>query len=226
MPEQMVETRSWKAVRGLVEGGRYRVCNEQSETIEHLVAGCKVLANSEYLSGHNRALMILAVEWEKEYDLIGMDMVWYKERWEQETVLENGKAELVWDFEFHLQKTTTVRRPDIIFEEKGEKHIWICENACPRQHNLETKWAEKLTKYRQLAFEMRERRPGYMVMVIPVVIGALSGGIKKTISELSRLIMKRDVVLRTVSEIQKTILIDREYIIRKVMLGLVQGDED
>ena len=73
---------------------------------------------------------------------------------------------------------------------------------------------------------MRERRPGYMVTVIPVVIGALDGGIEKTISELSRLITKRDVVLRTVSEMQKTILMDSESIIRKVMSRLVQGDED
>ena len=98
--------------------------------------------------------------------------------------------------------------------------------ACPQQHNLETKPAEKLTKYQQLAFEMRERRPGYMVMVIPVVIGVLGGGIKKTISELSRLITKRDVVLRTVSEMQKTILMDSESIIGKVMSRLVQGDKD
>ena len=98
--------------------------------------------------------------------------------------------------------------------------------ACPQQHNLETKRAEKLTKYRQLAFEMRERRPGYMVTVIPIVIGAFGSGIKKTISGLLRLITKRDVVLRTVSEMQKTILMDSEIRIRKVMSGLVQGDED
>ena len=73
---------------------------------------------------------------------------------------------------------------------------------------------------------MRERHPGCMVTVIPVVIGALGGGIKKTISELSTLITKRDVVLRTVSEMQKTILMDSESIICKVMSGLVQGDED
>ena len=73
---------------------------------------------------------------------------------------------------------------------------------------------------------MRERRPGYMVTVIPVVVGALGGGIKKTISELSRLITKRDVALRTVSEMQKTILMDSESVIRKVMSGLFQGDED
>ena len=170
--------------------------------------------------------MILAVKWAKEYDLIGTDMVWYKERWERGTVLENGKAKLVWDFEFHLRKTMMVRRPDLILKEKGEKRIWICDMACPQQHNLETKLAEKLTKYQQLAFEMRERHPRYMLTVIPVVIGALGGGIKKTIRELSKLITKQDVVLRTVSEMQKTILMDSESIIRKVMSGLVQGDED
>ena len=47
------------------------------ETVEHLVAGCRVLANSEYLTRHNRALMILAVAWAKEYKLIGEDTVWY-----------------------------------------------------------------------------------------------------------------------------------------------------
>ena len=61
MLEQMVETRSWKASRGLMQSGRCRVCNDQEETVEHLVAGCKVLANNEYLSRHNRALMVMAV---------------------------------------------------------------------------------------------------------------------------------------------------------------------
>ena len=54
---------------------------------------------------------------------------------------------LVWDFEFQLRKTTTARRPDLTVKEKGEKRIWICDIACPQQHNLETKQAEKLTKY-------------------------------------------------------------------------------
>ena len=53
-----------------------------------------IIANNEYLTRHNRALMILAVAWAKEYELIGEDTVWYKERWERSTVLENGKAKL------------------------------------------------------------------------------------------------------------------------------------
>ena len=76
--EQMVETRSWKAARGLIEDGRCRVCRGQDETVEQLVAGCTVLSNSEYLARHNRALMILAVTLAKERKLIGADTVWYK----------------------------------------------------------------------------------------------------------------------------------------------------
>ena len=34
MLEQMVETRAWKAARGLIEDGRCRVCQEQVETVE------------------------------------------------------------------------------------------------------------------------------------------------------------------------------------------------
>ena len=79
--EQMVETRAWKAARGLIEDGRCRICFSHGETVEHLVTGCRVLANSEYLTRHDSALMVLAVAWAKEYELIGEDTVWYKERW-------------------------------------------------------------------------------------------------------------------------------------------------
>ena len=50
MLEQMVETRSWKVSRGLAQDKQCRVCHERDETVEHIVAGCKVLANSEYLT--------------------------------------------------------------------------------------------------------------------------------------------------------------------------------
>ena len=53
--EQIVETRAWKVASGLAENGRYRLCSEFSETVGHLVAGCKTIAYSEYLTRHNRA---------------------------------------------------------------------------------------------------------------------------------------------------------------------------
>ena len=95
MLEQMVETRSWKQTRGLMEDGRYRVCFQHEETVEHLVDGCQKLANSEYLSRHNRALLILATAWAKEHGLIGQDVVWYEQRWDRGTVFENERAKCV-----------------------------------------------------------------------------------------------------------------------------------
>ena len=74
MLEQMIETKSWKASRGLAECSKCRLCGQQRETVEHLLAGCKVLANSEYLTRYNRALMIL------EFSLVEKDMKWYKQK--------------------------------------------------------------------------------------------------------------------------------------------------
>ena len=191
--------------------------------VEHLVAGCRVLVNSEYLTRDNRALMILAVAWAKEYELIGEDTVWYKERWERGTVLENGKAKLVWDFEFNLQKMNTSRRPDLILEGKESKKIWICDMACPQQQNIEVKRLEKLTKYTQLAYELTEGRPGYKITVIPLIIGALRGGMKSTMVELLNVLNKNELSKQVAGEMLKTILMDSERTVRNVLSGLRQS---
>ena len=64
--EQMVEARAWKEVRGVTENRQCRLYQEQRETVQHLLAGCKMLASSEYLARHNRALMVMAIAWAKE----------------------------------------------------------------------------------------------------------------------------------------------------------------
>ena len=93
--------------------------------------------------------MIMAVALAKEYELVGGDMVWYKKQWEQGTVLGNERGKLVWNFEFHLRKTTTAARPDLTLEDKSKKVIRICNMAYSQQWKIEAKRSEKLTKYRQ-----------------------------------------------------------------------------
>ena len=91
-------------VGGLIDNGRSRLCSDFNETLEHLVAGCKVVANSEYLARHNRALMVMAIVWAKEYGLVAREVVWYKENWTRGTVVENANSKLIGDFEFNLRK--------------------------------------------------------------------------------------------------------------------------
>ena len=97
--------------------------------------------------------------------------------------------------------------------------------ACPMQQNIDTKRTDKLTRYRQLAFEMRER-PRYTVTIVPIIIGALGGGMKKTTNELSKLLAKHELVVKTAAEMQKTILMDSETLLRKVLSGIVQSDTE
>ena len=225
MLEQIVETRSWKQTRGLMEDGRCRVCFQHSETVKHLVAGCQNLANSEYVSRHNRALMILTVAWAKEHGLIAQDVVWYEQRWDRGTVFENERAKLMWDFEFHLRKTTTSRRSDLILETKEDRKILICDMACPQQQNIDTKRMEKLMKYRQLAFETRERCPGYVIKVVPVIIDALGGGTKMLKTELKTVFNDQELVHKIAGGMQRMVLMDSESIVRRGISGLIQGDE-
>ena len=131
MLEQMAETRAWKKIQR-----KCRLCNEQRETVQHLLAGSKMLANSEYLARHNRALMVMAVAWAKEQNLLNQNVKWYQEKWKRGYLLENSQAKLIWDFEFNLRKTATSRRPDLMLEEKQTKTVWICDMTYPQKRTL------------------------------------------------------------------------------------------
>ena len=95
MIEQMVETRAWKEVRRLTENSRCRLCKEQREIVQHLLAGCKMLASSEYLARHYKGLMVMAFAWAKEKNLLDQNVKWYQQKWKRGHVLEYSQAKLV-----------------------------------------------------------------------------------------------------------------------------------
>ena len=97
--------------------------------------------------------------------------------------------------------------------------------ACPQQHNIGPKRTEKMTKYRQLAFETRERCPSYKIYVVPVVVGALGGGIKELKVDLRKIFANTELIDKVAAMMQKTVLMDSESIIRRVISGIIQGDD-
>ena len=141
------------------------------------------------------------------------ETIWYQQKWDRGTVLEKNKAKLVWDFEFHLRKTTTARRPDLILELKIDKKIWICDMMCPQRSNICATRAAKMTKYRQIAFEMGKRRPGYKVYVDPVVVEALGDGIRALRFDLKKVFENNELLDETIAMIQRTVLMGSESII-------------
>ena len=64
-----------------------------------------------------------------------------------------------------------------------------------------------------------------MVIMIPVVIGALGGGMKALKNELEKVFKDKDLVNKVAGEMQRTMLMDSESIILRVLSGLIQSEE-
>ena len=138
-------------------------------------------------------------------------------------MLENEKAKLIWDFQYKVRKTKEARRPDLVLEKKENKVIWLCDMACPKERNIEAKSREKITKYQQLAYETREKRKNYEVNVIPLIIGSLGGGVNAIQRNIENVLTEKTAELKMVKEMQKTVLMESESIVRKVISGVIQA---
>ena len=124
--EQMVETWKWWAMWGVEDtDGKCILCGQHDETVQHLLAGCEMLAGAEYLSRHN-ALMVLAVNWAIEKGHLPGSTVWYGEKWKKGCVLKEKQFKLCKDFVNKMRKTSTVCRLDMTLDDVREK-IWIVD---------------------------------------------------------------------------------------------------
>ena len=62
--------------------------------------------------------------------------------------------------------------------------------------------------------------------LLPAVIGALGGGIKTLRNDLKKVFHNNELLDEVVATMQKTVLMDSESMIRRVMSGPIQGEED
>ena len=109
-------------------------------------------------------------------------------------------------------------------ENDEEKKLWIVDMACPNEKNIGEKHREKLSKYQQLAFEMREKRPEYRVEIVPIVIGCLGGGMKQVECRVKKIIKDEGGARWTCNEMLKTVLFESESMLRKTLTGIIQKD--
>ena len=61
---------------------------------------------------------------------------------------------------------------------------------------------------------MREIRPGYTVTIALIIFEALGGGLKKIMNDLTKILTKKELGVKTEAEMQKTILMDSETFLR------------
>ena len=99
----------------------------------------------------------------------------------------------------------------------------MVDMACPSEKDVLEKNKEKRQKYQQLAFEVRERRPGYRVEVIPIVIGCMGGGVGVMREQVRKILINSDTD-KVCREMLRTAVMESESILRKVITNIVTGD--
>ena len=149
-------------------------------------------------------------------------MLWYKVNWGKGHVVEGNESKMVWDFEYKLRATERARRPDLTLEDRANKKIWIVDMACPQEHNISDKHREKLNKYQQLTFTTREKRPGYDVKILPMIIGFLGSGMQRLAKQVAKIIKDKKDVEEVCQNMQKTVLMESETIMKKFISGIIQ----
>ena len=135
-------------------------------------------------------------------------------------MIEKDEKKLFWGWEHPMRTDCIARRPDLTLEDTSKKTILLIDMACPNEYKRD----EKIEKYNRLCFELRERREGYTVNVIPSITGCLRGGMKELKENIRQVFEynSNDKELEWIArEMQKTVLWENESLIRKVLSGLL-----
>ena len=186
------------------------MCGQHDETVAHLVAGCKVLANGQYKERHNEVAKIVHWSLYRKYNIATVDQ-WWKHA--PEAVTETEQVKILWDFSIRTDnyKYIQANKPNIVVVDKREKTSRIIDIACPLDANIQEKEKEKSVKYQDLRWEL-EQLWKVKTRVVPVVVGALGAVTKKHQGHV-RSIMEEI----STDDLQKATLLGTARLLRKIL---------
>jgi hypothetical protein len=188
-----------------------RRCGGKGENISHIISSCPTLANNEYLARHNNVAKILYLELLKKYNYpITQDRYYLLN---PDPVVENGSSRIYFDRTLYTMNTRESNRPDITLINKIENKGYLLDIAVPLSHNLESTYNTKISKYSELAEDLKKQWNLERVIVVPIVLSSI-GLIPKN---LVRNIEALKIPLKTIRVMQKAVLIDTCHITRRFL---------
>lgn len=131
-------------------------------------------------------------------------------------ILENETHKLYWDTFITTDRPVKHNRPDILLLNKKEKSLSILDVTIPADDNMTKAFVEKLTKYHDLAFEMKTIYGLKSTAILPLVMST-NGLVEKHLLENTlRLGLDRELV----STAQKEVILANTRLVRKFLTSL------
>ena len=182
-----------------------RLCGDAPEYIDHLLSGCSSIAATMYKQRHDSVAKIIHWALSRQFDLAVPTHYWNHV---QQSVSENSRVKLLWDFNVYTDHVLSARRPDVVVMNKEEASVQIIDIAVPADCNITSKEAEK-EKYRDLSIELMSlwKRK---CEIIPIVVGCLGCVTHMLESNLKKLSVFN---LFNVELLQRTALLGSSFVL-------------
>ena len=185
-----------------------RVCDKHTETINHFVSSCPMLAPTEYLNQHDRLGQYIDWCLCKNFCL-PYEKIWWEHK--PPKVIENKNVTILWDFDIHTERTSQTNRPDIAVKNHKDKTCFLIDMSVPSDTNLSLKIFEKLSKYKDLEIEVTKMWH-FKTTTVPVVIVALGMVVKTAPNYVFQI-----PGAPSLTELQKITLVGTAHIMQKVL---------
>ena len=192
---------------------RCRMCNENDETVYHLICSCPKLAPTLYLEArHNQIARILYQEIMKNEKI----------SYNPPRVTIKNEIELWWDMEVHTVIKVKKNQPDIVLWNHELKTCQIIEITVPIDTNLKEAYHQKEIKHIPLIAEMQRMYSDYKFSTSVITIGALGAVPKNLDLNLGKLNFEKEKIAVLIQRIQRAALTGTLKVCKTVMKMLNQ----
>ena len=208
--DQALKTRYYaKHIMKQGDTDKCRMCHQQPETVEHIMAGCTKLAADQYLERHNKVAAELHLGICKHYGIDVEAKYWYQHK--PERVVENDMVTILWDSPVQTDRHIPCNKPDIVIKEKQTNKCLMIDVAIPSDYNIQKKATEKMSKYIDLQIEC-QRMWKKKVEVIPVVVGATGIVEKRLKADLKNIPGNHNI-----HNLQRSAILGTAHILRRAL---------
>ena len=190
-----------------------RSCRAQPETLMHILSACPSYAVSAYIERHNAALRVLYCHLRHAYGIDETPTLPYA-LGDIESVVENAKCRLYWNYAFPTSRQLSANKPDMVLFDLHLKTITVIEFSCPADTNMDRKEMEKKSKYKDLMFELQRMYPGHTVRIAVLLVGVLGGMKQSFLGELKIIPSCSAIAPSLACRIQKAVILGSLHLLR------------
>ena len=123
-----------------------RLCRSCPGTIDHLLTGCSVIAQSWYKARHDAVARIKG-----NFEIVTK---WWKHR--PVPVMHNSYFKVLWDFTIYTDRHLVLNRHDIVCIAFPQKHCYLMDIAIPGDSRISQKATEKIQRYTDFKVEIQK----------------------------------------------------------------------